>query len=47
MNSDSAYWNENLNSNYEELKYKKDYTLNEYEKILGQYSDRKETPSLN
>ena len=25
----------------------KDYTLNEYEKILGQYSDRKETPSLN
>ena len=47
LNNDSAYWNENLNSNYEELKYKKDYTLNEYEKILGQYSDRKETPSLN
>ena len=47
MNSDSTYWNENVNSNYEELKYDKDYTLKEYGKILDQYSDRKETPNLN
>ena len=47
LNSDSTYWNENVNSNYEELKYDKDYTLKEYGKILDQYSDRKETPNLN
>ena len=47
LNSDSVYWNESLNSNYEELKFDKDYTLNEYGKILDQYSDRKETPNLN
>ena len=47
LNSDSAYWEESLNSNYEELNYDKNYTLNEYEKILNQYSDKKETPNLN
>ena len=34
LNSDNAYWNENLNINYEELKYDKDYTFDEYGKIL-------------
>ena len=29
LNTDSAYWNENLNINYEELKYDKDYTFDE------------------
>ena len=47
MNSDSVNLKKSLNSNYEELKYDKDYTLNEYEKILNQYSDRKKTPNLN
>ena len=47
LNSDSAYWNETWNSNYEELKYDNDYTVNEYEKILKQYSDRNEMPKLN
>ena len=47
LNSDRAYLEESLNSNYEELKYDKDYTLNEYKKILNQYSDKKETPNLN
>ena len=47
LNSNSTYWNENLNLNYEELKYEKDYTFDEYGKILDQYSDRKEFPDLN
>ena len=34
LNNDSAYWNENLNLNYEELKYDKDYTFDEYGIIL-------------
>ena len=46
-NSDRPYLEESLNSNYEELKYDKNYTLNEYKKILNQYSDKKETPNLN
>jgi len=47
LNNDSAYWNEKLNTNYEELKYDKNYSLNEYGRILDQYSDRSETPKLN
>ena len=47
MNSDNAYRNESLSLNYGELKYDNDYTLNEYEKILNQYSDKKEAPNLN
>ena len=47
LNNDSTYWNENLNFNYEELKYNKDYTFNEYGKILKKYSDKNEVPSLN
>ena len=47
LNSDSAYWNEDLNSNYEELKYDKDYTMNQYEKILDQYNNRNKIPNLN
>ena len=47
FNSDSVYWKDTLNSNYEKLKYDKDYTINEYGKILDQYSDRNEMPNLN
>jgi hypothetical protein len=47
FNSNTAYWKENLNSSYQELKYDEDYTLGEYEKILDHYNDRKEIPKLN
>ena len=47
LNSDSAYWKENLNLNYEELKYGKDYTLDEYRKILEKYSAKNKTPKIN
>ena len=43
----STYWKENLNSDYEDLKYDKDYTFDEYNKILDKYSDRKRIPNLN
>ena len=38
---------ENLNLNYEELKYGKDYTLDEYRKILEKYSAKNKTPKIN
>ena len=47
LNSNSAYWNENSNIIYEELKYEKDYSFDEYGKILQQYDDRKGIPKLN
>ena len=47
LNNDSAYWNENLNLNYEEIKYDKDYTFDEYGKILEKYSTKNKTPKIN
>jgi len=47
LNNDSAYWNENLNLNYEEIKYDKDYTFDEYGKILEKYSAKNKTPKIN
>ena len=47
LNSNSTYWNENSNSTYEELKYEKDYSFDEYGKILKKYDNRKEIPKLN
>ena len=47
IDKNSTYWNENLNSDYEDLKYDKDYTFDEYSKILDKYSDRKRIPNLN
>ena len=47
LNNDSAYWNENLDLNYEELKYDKDYTFDEYGKILENYSVKNKTPKIN
>ena len=47
LNNDSAYWNENLNINYEELKHDNDYTFDEYGKILENYSVKNKTPKIN
>ena len=47
LNSNGTDWNENLNLTYEKLKYEKDYSFDEYGRILEQYGDRKETPKLN
>ncbi len=47
LNSDSSYWNETINSNYEELEYAKDYTFEEYGNILKEYSKKNKIPKLN
>ncbi len=47
INSNSAYWNENSNLTYDEIKYEKDYSFDEYGKILKQYGDKKGIPELN
>tara|TARA_B100000029_G_C17412461_1_gene901276 strand:- start:69 stop:257 length:189 start_codon:yes stop_codon:yes gene_type:complete len=47
LNSNNAYWNENLNSTYEEINYDKDYTIEEYKKALDMYSNKTKIPDLN
>ena len=47
LNSNSSYWNESLNENYEVLKYEKDYSFNEYERLLNLYSNKNGIPKLN
>ena len=47
LNSNNSYLNEESNLAYEELKYEKDYSFDEYGRILQQYDDRKEIPKLN
>ena len=47
LNSNSTYLNENSNSTYEELKFEKDYSFDEYGRILELYDDRKKSPKLN
>jgi hypothetical protein len=41
------WWNKNLNINNENLDYYKDYSIDEYEKILKEYNDRKDFPNIN
>ena len=41
------YSNKNLNLDKENLDYKKDYSVEEYEKILKEYNDRTDFPNIN
>ena len=49
LNNTSDYWNKNLNLNInnENLDFKKDYSIEEYEKILKEYNDRTDFPNIN
>ncbi len=47
LNSDSSFWNESINSNYEELTFDKDYTFKEYGEILDKYNDNTKIPKIN
>ena len=47
MNNTGDYWNKNLNLDNEDLDYNKDYTIEEYEKILDGYNDRTDFPNIN
>ena len=47
LNKNSSYWNETVDSNYEELEFAKDYTFEEYGKILENYNNKKKILKLN
>ena len=47
LNNTSDYWNRNLNLDKENLDYDKDYSIEEYEKILKGYNDRTDFPNIN
>ena len=47
LNNTNDYWNKNQNINNENLVFDKDYTIEEYEKILEGYNDRTEFPNIN
>ena len=41
------YSNKNLNINNKNLDFKKDYSIEQYEKILKGYNDRTDFPNIN
>ena len=47
LNNTSDYWNKDLNLDKENLDYDKDYSIEEYEKILEGYNDRTDFPNIN
>ena len=47
LNNTSDYLNKNLNLDKEILDYDKDYSIEEYEKILKRYNDRTDFPNIN
>ena len=47
LNNTSDYWNKNLNLDKENLDYDKDYSIEEYAKILERYNDRTDFPNIN
>ena len=47
FNTDSAYWQDNTNYDYEDILYDKDYTLEEYKKNLEMYNKKNKIPDLN
>ena len=46
-NNRSDYLNKDLNLVKENLDYNKDYSIEEYEKILNGYNDRTNFPNIN
>ena len=47
LNNRSDYLNKDLNLVKENLDYNKDYSIEEYEKILNGYNDRTNFPNIN
>ncbi len=47
LNNTSDYSNKDLNLDKENLDYDKDYSIEEYEKILKGYNDRTDFPNIN
>ena len=47
LNNTDDYLNKKLNLDKENLDYNKDYSVEEYEKILKEYNDRTDFPNIN
>jgi len=47
LNNTDDYSNKNLNFDKKNLDYNKDYSVEEYEKILKEYNDRTDFPNIN
>ena len=47
LNNRSDFWNKDQNLVQENLNYSKDYSIEEYEKILNEYNDRTNFPNIN
>jgi hypothetical protein len=47
LNNTGDYLNKNQKLNDENLDYYKDYSIEEYEKILERYNDRTDFPNIN
>ena len=47
LNNTNDYWNKSLIINNENLDFNKDYSIEEYEKILKGYNDRTDFPNIN
>ena len=47
LNNTGDYLNKKQNLNKENLDYNKDYSVEEYEKILEGYNDRTDFPNIN
>ena len=47
LNNAGDYWNKNLNLDKENLNYEKDYSVEDYRKILDEYNDKTDFPNIN
>ena len=47
LNNTGDYLNKNQNLNKENLDYYKDYSVEEYEKVLEEYNNRTDFPNIN
>ena len=47
LSNKGDYWNKNLNKNNENLEFDKNYSIEEYERILKGYNDRTDFPNIN
>tara|TARA_B100000427_G_scaffold214468_1_gene178943 strand:- start:124 stop:312 length:189 start_codon:yes stop_codon:yes gene_type:complete len=47
FNNDSAFWTQDSKYAFKNLEYDKDYSLEEYERILNQYNKQNSYPKLD
>ena len=47
FNNDSVFWTQDSKYAFKNLEYDKDYSLEEYERILNQYNKKNSYPKLD